>query len=132
VPVQLGRWRNQPPDAELAHFYDQLLATAGSEVFHSGSWRLLDVDHAGSGSSADLIAWQWSRESDVRIVVVNLGDEPARGRIALPADAPEIAGEGAMLDETGRAGVLRHDAQGRRTLDVEIERGGARIFQVAG
>jgi hypothetical protein len=133
VPVQMGRWRNQPADPELAHFYDSLLAAANSEVFHSGSWRLLDIEDAGSGSSADLIAWQWSREVDVRIVVVNLGDGMARGRVTPSTLAPEIAGEGTMLDEiTGHTDVLRRDARGRPTLEVELERGGARILRVAG
>jgi hypothetical protein len=38
-----------------------------------------------------------------------------------------------MLDEiTGHTDVLRRDARGRPTLEVELERGGARILRVAG
>ena len=88
LPVQLGRWRDEPVDERLRRFYERLLAAADEDVFHSGEWRLLDVHPAGDGSSHDLAAWRWVRDGELRIVAVNLGGSTAQGHVQLSSELP--------------------------------------------
>jgi hypothetical protein len=76
VPVFLARRPDETPDRELRAFYEELLAALADPVFRDGEWHL-----AGSGGWEGndtwqaLVGWGW-RGSSLRLVVVNLSDEP--------------------------------------------------------
>ena len=82
-PVQLGRWPDEPQNAEIDRLYDRLLAASDEDLFHEGEWALLDVAPAGSGTYVHLIAWSWRRGAQLAVVVVNLDAGPAEGHVAL-------------------------------------------------
>jgi hypothetical protein len=133
LPVQLGRWIDEPANEDLRRFYDKLLAAAKDDVFHAGEWRLLDVHPAGDGPSRDLLAWRWVRGGDIRIVVVNLGGGAAEGLVHLASELPGGPGDDAVLFEDQ---LNEHQYPGSRKainqsgLYVKLEKGGAHILRI--
>ena len=82
--VQLARCREENADSETYGLYERILHIADAEAFHNGTWSLLEVEDSGDHTAPDLIAYVWSTDKDVRLVVVNLGAGTSTGRIYLP------------------------------------------------
>jgi len=98
LPVQLRRRQPEPPDNTLRAFYGALLAELREPVLHDGEWRLC----ARSGwpdnaSYQNLAAWCWRLGEERRLIVVNLGGQPAQGRIRPPWD--DLGGGAWRLDD---------------------------------
>lgn len=85
LPVFLGRRPEEPVDAEFQAFYRALLKIAAAEGLQNGDWRLCEENGwPDNASYRNLVAWCW-RSGDVHeLVVVNLSDAPAQGRVRLP------------------------------------------------
>ncbi len=122
IPMHLGRGPNEGTDADLAVFYDRLLACLDQPAFRDGQWQLLDARAAwdGNGSNDDFICYAWTGPADERrIVAVNYADHDSQCRLALPwndlaerqwrlddalgddsyeRDGSELASEGLFLD----------------------------------
>jgi hypothetical protein len=133
LPVQLGRWRQEPVDEAMRRFYDRLLAAVNDDVFHSGEWCLLDVLAAGDDSNADLVAWRWRRDGALRVVVVNLGGRTAQGLVQLSSELRGLAtGDVVLFDDQ----LNRKEYSWSRTvldahgLYVKLEMGAAHLFCV--
>jgi hypothetical protein len=98
-------------------------------IFHDGQWSLCDVA-AVDDSSANLAAWRWTSLPDLRVVVVNLGDGVAQGRVhvgdALP-DAASLAFED-LLD--GKTYQWERRDLIESGLYVRLASGQAHIFAV--
>lgn len=63
-------------------FYDRLLPILKDPVFREGRWQMLEVQpHNGTNG---IMAWQWQKEEDFRIVAVNYSPIPDRARVVLP------------------------------------------------
>ena len=84
--------RNESLDADLAVFYDRLLAALRQTAFRDGKWQLLDAWPAweGNGSNDAFICYAWTGPADERrLVVVNYAAHQSqsyvhyRGRILL-------------------------------------------------
>ncbi len=88
VPVFLQRRPDEPLDEELAAWYRNLLFTVADRGVRTGTWQLLEATGwPDNQSSANLIAWSWTRGEDVggrHVIVVNLSEAPAQGQIPLP------------------------------------------------
>lgn len=100
VPVFLERRPDEPPDADLARWYHDLLAAVAEHRVRTGVWQLLDPGGWPDNQSCrSLLAWAWSGAeggadsgadsgadggADRHVVVVNLWQAPAQGRIPLP------------------------------------------------
>jgi glycosidase len=133
LPVQLGRWRDRPVNVDLRRFYEKLLTTINDDVFHAGEWRLLEIHPAGDGSSQDLLAWQWVRDGDLRIVAVNLGGGTAQGLVQLSSELPGDARDDAVLFEDqldGRRYPWSRNALGQSRLYVKLEGGASHILRI--
>jgi glycosidase len=133
LPVQLGRWLDQPVNQELRPFYDKLMATVEDDVFHTGEWRLLEVRPAGDASSDDLVAWRWDRDSEIRIVAVNLGVATAQGLVQLSSALPGNPRDDRVLFEDqldGQTYPSSRNALNQSGLYVKLEKGGAHILRV--
>ena len=84
LPVFLGRFPGEPVDDAVAEFYRTLLSTLADPTFRDGRWELCDRSGwPGNTSFENLVAWCW--EGDTRwLVVVNLSDGTAAGRVRAP------------------------------------------------
>jgi len=85
LPVFLGRRPSEPIQGDLSTFYSQLIEMIDRDVFHEGQWTLC----ARSGwpdnrSFENLVAWAWTLSEERYLIVVNLGDVSAQGRIQVP------------------------------------------------
>ena len=102
LPVFLGRRPDEPPDADLRTFYEQLLEAVHDPVFGSGEWQVAEVGGWERNESwRGLVAWGWRDEAPRKLVVVNLGALAASGHVSLPWD-----------DLRGRAWRLEDSATG--------------------
>ena len=132
LPVQLGRWSDQPVNDDLRGFYEKLLAAIKDEVFHAGRWRLLDVHPAGDGSSDDLLAWRWARDGELRIVAVNLGGGTAQGLLQLSSELTGGRRDGDIVFEDqldGHRYPWSRNTLNNGGLYVKLEKGAAHIFR---
>lgn len=133
LPVQLGRWSDEAANEDSERFYERLLAAVKDDVFHAGEWRLLDVHPAGDGSTSDLLAWQWLRDGETRIVTVNLGGGIAKGLVQLSYELPGGPGDDAVLLEDqldGQRYPWSRNALNESGLYVKLDKGAAHIFRV--
>lgn len=84
VPVTLGRRPTEQPDPALRAGVADLLGAVDAGV-RTGEWQLAEVEGwPDNHSSEQLAAWTWTSMSSRHLVVVNLGDQPADGRVRLP------------------------------------------------
>ena len=81
VPMPLARAKDEAPDGEIRTMYKGLLGFADAEIFHAGDWRLLEVRAESDDTFEDLIAYRWDHAGESRLVVVNLGNRTAQGRV---------------------------------------------------
>jgi glycosidase len=88
IPVFLGRGPDEPVDEDLRAFYERLLRAVADSSLHTAAWRLCAVDGwPDNDSHRNLVAWCWASGTVTRgrnLVVVNLSDAPAQGRVRLP------------------------------------------------
>jgi hypothetical protein len=134
LPVQIGRWRNEPSDGELGRFYDRLLAAVNDDIYHAGEWRLLEVSPAGDRSNDDVLAWQWNRDDEVRIVTINLGEAAAHGLVRLASALPGDGGTDTVILEDELDGYQypwSRQAVDQHGLYVKLAAGGAHLLRVA-
>ena len=95
-------------------------------LFHEGECRLLDVVPAGDDTHQRLIAWRWSDPDDYALIVVNLSDAVADGRIRI--EELPVRGEHIFEDRlTGERHLWPRSAQGPG-LYVRLPSGGAHCF----
>ena len=82
---------DEPPDSELDGWYRRLLATIAEHDVRSGDWQLLETTGwPDNQSSRNLLAWSWSGADHGHVIVVNLSDQPAQGRVRL--NWPDLVG----------------------------------------
>jgi hypothetical protein len=85
VPVFLGRRPGEDVDAPIRAFSGRLLAAVAKEHVRDGQWQLLTgTGWPGNRTNENLVAWSWTRPDAGCVVVVNLSEASAQGRIPLP------------------------------------------------
>jgi hypothetical protein len=89
LPVFLSRRPDEPLDHELYEWYRHLISAVERSGVRRGDWSLLEVHGwADNQTAQNLLAWIWTSDaadSRPHLVVVNLSDAPAQGRVPLPA-----------------------------------------------
>ena len=86
VPIALGDAAVEAPDPGVAALYEKTLSLSNEEVFHTGEWKLLEVQSVGDDSWENLIAYRWRSAQALRVIVVNLGAGTSQGRIPLAGE----------------------------------------------
>ena len=82
LPVFLGRYPDEPTDTAVAGFYRTLLDALADPTFHTAGGSSPSAP-GGPAPAENLLAWCW--DGGTRwLVVVNLGDQPATGRVRVP------------------------------------------------
>jgi hypothetical protein len=85
LPVFLGRRPVEPVDPDFPGFYQALLKFTSQEGLRDGTWQLCErTGWSENASYHNLIAWCWRTERDHHLIVVNLSDSDAQGRVRLP------------------------------------------------
>ncbi len=131
LPVFLGRRPDEPADADLRSFYGRLLPAVAGGAFRDGDWQLADTGGwPGNESWRNLVAWGWRSELPQALVVVNLGDAGAAGRVSLPWD--DLRGRTwELADPTTGARFERSGDELRDGLYVELGAGHWHLFELA-
>jgi len=87
LPVFLARRPAEPADQALQAFYEKLFDAVDAPVFRDGHWALCAcTGWPDNPSYQNLVAWSWVKDDDRRLIVVNLGDSPAQGRVRVSWD----------------------------------------------
>jgi Alpha amylase, catalytic domain len=98
IPVFLGRGPDEPVDAELRGFYEQLLCAIADADLRDGEWSLCEcTGWPDNDSFRGLVAWCWSTADTRHLVVVNLSDASAQARVRLPW--PDLGAAGWQLSD---------------------------------
>jgi len=130
VPVQMGRWPEEPADTSVRALYERVLAFAGHPVLHDGAPHILNVSAEGDPSFADIVAYRWRTDGALALVVVNLGASTSQGYIAIAADLQP----GAAFDFKDWLTEVSYRRTRESLLDrglfVRLEAGGAHLFTV--
>jgi hypothetical protein len=88
LPVQLGRWPDDPDRPDIRDLYARLLKTIDKPLFHDGQWSLLNVHGAGDATNGDLLACAWRKGKDVAVIVSNVTHHDAQGLVEI-GDLPK-------------------------------------------
>ena len=83
-PLQIRRTRPEPVNPEIRDFYAKLLPAVNQEIFHRGSWHLLEVFPESDPTAENLVAYSWKLGDSARLIVTNLSGNPSQGRISFP------------------------------------------------
>jgi len=85
LPVQLGREPAEKPSQQILKFYDDLLNITKTQIFKTGEWTLLNPYQADAvnNTSENFLAWQWSLNNELRIVVVNYSHSTSQCRLKM-------------------------------------------------
>ncbi len=85
VPVFLGRRPFETVDSELQAFYHTLIKAASLEGLRNGNWQLCErTGWPNNASYQNLVAWCWRSAQEQHLIVINLSDSGAQGRVLLP------------------------------------------------
>lgn len=81
LPMPLNAAADEAPDLALVQIYEKILTLANHAVFHLGTWQALDITPDSDASHDNLLAYQWLWGHEYRLVVINLAEQTAQGRI---------------------------------------------------
>jgi len=116
APVQLNRYPPEPPQPEIANFYDRLLSRLPKTAVGQGEAQVLTPTPAapGDASAESVILVQWRLPSGrVDLVVVNLA--PTKAQCYAPLNFPGLADRDWQLtDLLSRETVQRRGAELRK------------------
>jgi hypothetical protein len=128
--VQLGRAQDESADPEVRETYQRILKIADAPAFHGDGWKLLEVRDSSDGTASDLIAYMWRDNTAVKLVVVNLANGTATGRIYFPDEL--LSGAALRF-----ADLLNDESYERQTSDlkhwglfIKLDAFGAHIFDI--
>jgi hypothetical protein len=85
LPIPLAMAAPEAPDVETRAFYERILKLSNESVFHSGDWRLLEIQTAGDDTFRNLVAHQWRSNGAWKVVIVNLSGDLSQGRVRFRA-----------------------------------------------
>jgi hypothetical protein len=128
--VQLARAQEEAPDPEVRRVYERILTIADAPEFHGTGWKLLEVKDSGDRTSSDLIAYMWRNDAGTKLVVVNLGNATASGRLYFSDDL--LAANSLRFEDLLNDKSYRRETKDLRQwgLFVKLVAFGAHMFDV--
>ena len=128
--VQLARAQEEAADPEVQRIYERILEIANAPEFHGRGWKLLDVQDSSDHTASDLIAYMWKGETSIKLVIVNLANATATGRIYFSDDllqTPSLRFDDLLNDSTydRQTSDLKHWG-----LFIKLDAFAAHIFDV--
>jgi hypothetical protein len=130
----LARAPQEPVDAALQRFYENLMAVLRQPIFRDGAWSLLDRVPAWEGNWTwdCFIAWSWQRgDGERRVVAVNYAGNQSQCYVRIPlSDVP-----GRTVRVTDLMGPASLDRDGQdldsRGLYLDLPPWGYHVFELA-
>jgi len=129
-PMPLVRVQHESDDPEVRGIYDLVLPLANADVFHRGEWELLAVESAGDPSNLALIAYSWTLENVIRVIVVNLSPAAAQGKVRLTQGLPESSHLIFSDALTGKDFTWDRTEVGSQGLYVRLDANRAHCFSI--
>lgn len=131
LPMPLAVAAPENPDAATRKFYERILQLSNESVFHSGSWKLLEVSSAGDDGFRNLVAYQWLSNEAHKIVVMNLGASTSQGRVRI-ADRISPSQQYTFLDQLHDVPYARSGAEiAASGLYVRLDAFRAHLFSIS-
>ena len=129
-PVQLGRWPDEPANAQISALYDRLLEFASDELFEKGTWTVPPVTDAGDDTHHRIVALSWTATNRLALVVSNLAETAAQAHLDVVSGLP--AGDVFDFEDrlTGASYRWTRESLQHRGLFVRLDPGQAHAFQV--
>ena len=134
ISPHLVRAPEEPVDASLQGFYENLMTVLRQPVFRDGTWSLLESVPAweGNWTSDCFIAWSWQRsDGERRLVVVNYAGNQSQCYVRLPFS--DVAGRTVRLKDM--MGSASFDRDGNdlvsRGLYLDLPPWGYHVFEMS-
>jgi hypothetical protein len=130
IPITLRIAAQETPDQVSIFYFRKILEITNEEVFHAGSWNLLEVVPEYDDTSANLIVYEWRSKRAWKVIVVNLAGCASQGRVKL-GDRVSPAQQYVFHDQLSEDRYLRSgDELHGAGLFVRREAGQAHLFDV--
>jgi hypothetical protein len=130
LPVFLGRRPDEPADQDLHEFYKKLLQAVDRPIFREGQWNLCDrTGWPDNASFKNLVAWNWMKDDQRYLIVINLSDFPVQARVRVQW-ASAGSGNWKLIDALSSATYVRdEDEMLSQGLYVELGPWNYHFFQ---
>jgi 1,4-alpha-glucan branching enzyme len=120
LPVFLGRRPQESVDQGLQGFYKKLLGAIDKPIFRDGQWSLCErTGWSDNTTCQNLVAWNWLRDDERYLIIVNLSDCSAQSRVKVPW-ADEGGEEWRLLDAISGA-IYERAADEMRSPGLYVE-----------
>lgn len=130
LPVQFRRTVNEEPDRVIEAIYKKVMRIASHEAFHTEKWLLKEVRPDGDDTNRNIVAYSCRGENALKLVVVNLGWNTARGKIILQGEIKPNR-QYILFDELNESTYVRDGGEMADTgLRIVIEGFRAHVFDV--
>ncbi len=107
LPVFLGRRPDEAVDQEMRVFYRRLMPLLRMDALHDGQWQLCAISGwPNNDSFRNLVAWSWQVKTQQCVIVANLTDSPAQGRVQLIW--PQLAGQEWVFQDRLSGAAFEH------------------------
>jgi hypothetical protein len=116
LPVTLRVAADEPPDPFSMAFFRKILSLSREDVFHDGTWNMLEVTAEGYTSPAGLLVYEWRSEKAWKIIAVNMAAGASQGRVRL-GERVSPAQQYIFFDELND---VRYDRSGQELRDVGL------------
>jgi hypothetical protein len=128
--VFLGRRPDEPADQDLHEFYKKLLQAVDRPIFREGQWNLCDrTGWPDNASFKNLVAWNWMKDDQRYLIVINLSDFPVQARVRVQW-ASAGSGNWKLIDALSSATYVRdEDEMLSQGLYVELGPWNYHFFQ---
>lgn len=130
LPIELARAAEEPLDSETHSLYERLLRLSNEDVFHNGSWKLLEAGSAGNPSNQNLIVYQWRSGNAWKLVAANLSGQTSDGRIVL-GETTSGTGQWVLCDQLNDVEYVRPSAEMAAGLYIRLDPWRAHLFEIS-
>jgi hypothetical protein len=122
LPVFLGRRNAEFADQELRSFYRKLLKAIDNPIFHDGRWTLCEpTGWPDNQSFKNLVAWNWAKDGQRCLVMVNLSDNHVQARVHVPWD--DMRGDTWLLTDALSGATYDREGDELQSLGLYVELG---------
>lgn len=85
LPVQLGRNPTEEDNLDIMEFYEKLVKAVPGKRYSDGQWSLCELFSVGGDdhSNKNIVAFQWWKENERRVIVVNYSLRPSKANIQI-------------------------------------------------